>query len=416
MLRGAVIAAPTDSGGSMFAAVRPHTKLAAALLTAGMVATVPAAVGAGPDALPVLSNVAVQPASFVTDALYAAGDVVSAAADTLLIGTNLALGLNYYWDDSDFGSGVPVNPLFLAAAALQNPGSALSYLTQVLLNPSDNYNYYTYPWYLKAAVLEPLIALLPAPLSSTVLGAVNGLANGINDALSNLPDPTAAVDSLAFQYNTTAGRLVYAVQNAIALPVTLLTAVTYYLAYLPASIEATFESAIQAPADIPGLLSNLVYNALDPDLYGGLLGNLSYNLLKPGFFLPAPIGESSLGAHDGLVYGAYDAFANAVSGLLSILPAPISPTPIAFPASATPAAAQSKAAAAPQDSSAAAADSPSAEVPTATSKGQSARKPVVPSRSAAADKQQRSAKSDNTTKTKGDSAGGKGKSARGNAA
>ncbi|AKK25933.1 hypothetical protein AB431_03575 [Mycobacterium sp. EPa45] len=277
--------------------------------------------------------------SFVTDALYGAGDVVSAVAEAVSIGTDLALGLNYYWDDSDFGAGVPVNPVFLAAAALQNPGSAVSYLAQLLLNPSDNYANYTYPWYFKTAVVDPLVALLPTALASAVSNAVNGVADGINDAFGALPDPTAAVTALADMYSTPAGRAVYAVQNAIALPVTLLTAVTYYLAYLPASVEATAESAIQNPAEIPGLLSKLVYNALDPDLYDGLLGNLSYNLIKPALFLPAPIGESSLGAHDGLAWNLYDGFATAVNGLLSRLPAPITPTPFAAAAAAAAASA-----------------------------------------------------------------------------
>ena len=343
----------------MSVALRPHTKLAAALMTAGVVAAGPTVTGTSPEALPVLSNVAVHPTSLITDALYGAGDVVSAVADTFLIGTDLALGLNYYWDDSDFGYGVPTNPLFFAVAAAQNPGSALSWLAQTYLNPSDNYANYSYPWYFKSAVIEPLVGLLPAALSSPVLDAINGVANSINVALSSLPDPTPAVDSLWYQYDTVAGSALYALQSAIALPVTLLTAATYYLAYLPATVEATVESAIRQPADIPGLVSNLVWDALDPNLYGGLLGNVSYNLFKPAFFLPAPIGDTSIGAHDGLAYNAYQGFANAVTGLLSLLPTPVAPTPFAAAASSATSAAASPAAA--EDGGSVAAESPAVD-------------------------------------------------------
>ena len=107
----------------MIATARPQTKLAAALLTAAVVATSPAMVGTGPESPPIVSNVAVRPASVITDTLYGLNDIVTAVADTVMLGTDLALGLNYSWDDVDFGVGLPVNPVFLATAALQNPGA-----------------------------------------------------------------------------------------------------------------------------------------------------------------------------------------------------------------------------------------------------------------------------------------------------
>jgi hypothetical protein len=79
----------------MIATARPHTKLAAALLTAGLVATAPALVSTGPESLPIVSNVAVQPASVITDTLLSLSEVVNAVADTVMIGTDLALGLNF---------------------------------------------------------------------------------------------------------------------------------------------------------------------------------------------------------------------------------------------------------------------------------------------------------------------------------
>ncbi|WP_319437146.1 hypothetical protein [Mycobacterium sp. RTGN5] len=395
----------------MSVTARTHTKLAAALLTAGMVATAPAVVGAGPQTLPVVSNIDVRSASFITDGLNAFGDVVSAAADAFMIGSDFALGLNYYWDDSDYGWGVPINPVFLAVAAAQNPGSALSYFLQTYLNPSDIYGdpndntiyYYSYPWYVKSAVIDPLVGLLPVQLGAAVNTAINDFANAINTAFASLPDPTPTVTSMWDQYNTTGGRMVYALQSALGLPATLATAVVYYLAYLPETLEGTAEAAIRNPANIPGLLSSLVYDALDPNLYGGLLGNLSYNLFKPSFFLPAPIGESSLGAHDGLAYGAYQNFANAVSGLLSVLPTPVVPVP--FPSAATAPTAPTAA----KSAEATASETSSTESPTVDSQGQSAGKAT---RSSAADRHANSAKP-SAKKAKGDSTS-KGGSARAN--
>jgi hypothetical protein len=91
---------------------------------------------------------------------------------------------------------VPFNPLFAALTALQDPsqiGSLLSYVAQLYVNPSYNYPNYTYPWYFNDYVLQPLAGWLPSPLGPAIANAVNGVADGINDAFSALPDPTAAV-------------------------------------------------------------------------------------------------------------------------------------------------------------------------------------------------------------------------------
>jgi hypothetical protein len=200
------------------------------------------------------------------------------------------------------------------------------------------------------------------------------------------------------QYNTPAGRLVYAVQNAIALPVTLATAVVYYVGRLPASLEATVESTLQDPAEIPGLLSNLAHRALDPDVVEGLLGSLSYNLLKPLMFLPAPIGETSYGAHDGLAYSLYQGVRNAANGFLSALPAPIEPTPwVPFAAAAAaPAAAERNA---------------TAESPNAHGRAQSRR--TVGNGSPGAHRQPASTKSGTAKKVTNGSTGSHGRPVRG---
>ena len=308
----------------MTVTVRPRTKLFAAFMAAGVVAAGPTLTDAGSTSLPALSHAAVQPASFITDVLLNAGDVVAAAANTVSIGADALLGLNYSYDNSDYGFGVPFNPLFAAAIALNDPsqiGSLLSYVTQLYTNPSDDYAYYTYPWYLKAYVLESLTALLPAPLDTSATDALNAVADGINNVLSGLPDPTAAAEAMAAMYNTGLGNAIYAGQLAIAAPVNVAVDAAFYLSYLPADLEATFEASLQNPANIPGLISNLVWNAFDPSLYGGLLGNVAFNLVNPALYLPAPIGGTG-----GLVDNAYSGFVDGVTNLLNtVLPAPISP-------------------------------------------------------------------------------------------
>ncbi|CAN5567263.1 hypothetical protein BH09ACT8_BH09ACT8_42990 [soil metagenome] len=308
----------------MTISVRPRTRLMAALLAAGVVAAGPTLTEAGDNSLPALSHVAVQPASFITDALLGFGDVAAAGADTVSIGADALLGLNYSYDNTDFGLGVPFNPLFAAAIALQDPtqiGSLLSYVSQLYLNPSDNYQYYTYPYYLKAYVLESLANVLPAPLNTAAIDAMNAIADGIDNVFTGLPDPTAAAEAMAGLYNTGLGNSIYAGQLAIAAPVYAAVDVAYYLSYLPADLEATFEASLQNPGSIPGLVSNLIYNALDPSLYGGLLGNVAFNLVNPALYLPAPIGGTG-----GLVDNAYTGFVDGVTNLLNTyLPAPISP-------------------------------------------------------------------------------------------
>lgn len=293
-------------------------------MAAGVVAAGPTLTDAGHNSMAALSHAAVQPASFVTDALTSFGEVVAAGANTVSIGTDAVLGLNYSYDNSDYGVGVPFNPLFAAAIALQNPsqiGSLLSYATQLYTNPSDDYQYYTYPWYLKAYVLESLANLLPAPLSTGTVDALNAVANGINNVLSGLPDPSAAADAMAALYDTGLGNAIYAGQLAIAAPVNVAVDAAFYLGYLPANLEATFEASLQNPANIPGLVSNLIWNALDPNLYGGLLGNVVFNLVNPALNLPAPIGGAG-----GPVDTAYTGFVNGVTNLLNtVLPEPISP-------------------------------------------------------------------------------------------
>jgi hypothetical protein len=187
---------------------------------------------------------------------------------------------------------------------------------------------------------------------------------------------------------------------------------------VPGDLEATVESAIQDPTEIPGLLSNLVYNVLDPNLGSGLLGNLARDIAKPFFYLPSPIGESAPGAQDGLAWNLYNGFVDTVSNLLSNLPAPITPTPFpsaAAAASATPVAAAVKVkdAGATEDSTTASSadptdDAKAGEQAAETSK---AHAQVRPSRKAVAP-ERKSAKQSQAGKSDGGSTGGHGRSAR----
>jgi len=97
-----------------------------------------------------------------------------------------------------------------------------------------------------------------------------------------------------------------------------------YLGMLPANVEAAFESAIQTPDQIPGLISYLVHGLLSPDPTVGLLGKVLNNVVDPFTWLPAPIGYSSE-TTVGLANQIRSAITGAMSGLLSSLPTPVRP-------------------------------------------------------------------------------------------
>jgi hypothetical protein len=327
----------------MTVSVRPRTKLLATLLAACVVAATPAVTTSRPEVLPEFSSVAVQPTSFVTDILYDLGDVGNATTNGALIAADLVLGMNFYIDNTDFGSGVPFNPAFAALIALQQPdqiGSLLSYVVQLYSNPAESFTALsTYPWYFKSFVLEQYANVLPAPLSQAVVDAINGVAEGINNVLKALPDPAAARNSMADLYSTDLGNAVYAAQAAIQAPVQIVGDFAYWASYVPGDVEASFESALRDPSEIPGLLSYLAYTVLDPDLGDGLLGNIAASIDRPLLYLPGPIGGPA-----GLAANAYNSFVDGVNYLLaSVLPTPVTPTPFASTFAAAAPAVASKA-------------------------------------------------------------------------
>ena len=299
----------------MTVSVRPRTKLLAALMAAGVVAAAsPAVLASEHQVLPELSTVAVQPMSFITDALYGFGDAVYAGTWAIGIPVDAAVSL-------------PFDTAFAVMVSLADPtetASVLSFLAQRYLNPADAYPFYAYPNDFKVSVLETLAGLLPAPTGQAIIDALNNISNVIGGTLaSGLPDPAAGADLFDdAQLNTFVGQVLYSAQLGILAPVYALAHAVTWLGYEPAELAATFEAALQTPANLPGLLSNLVYGVLDPD--DGLLGQVAWPFVNAGLYAPPPIGWSE--TDDGLALNAYTAFSTAVNGLLgAVLPTPIVP-------------------------------------------------------------------------------------------
>lgn len=284
--------------------VRPQTKFAAALVAAGVVSA--ASIVGVPEyrGLPAITT-DVANASVVTDVLYGLGDAVNAVA----AGVTIAL---------DGAFSLPFDALTAIAAAAQNPTlspNVLSWLVQRYVNPSASYMPYTYAWDIRAYSIEPLAELLPNPFGPAIINAVEQISNAIGAALSHLPSSAPGVDATDAFWGTDIGRTLAAVNYAVTAPVWMLYNTVYYLGYLPADLEATFESAIRNPSEIPGLVSNLVYGLLSPSY--GLLGGLLDAAARPFDTLPGPIGE--------LASSVFTAISDTVDHLLSRLPDPISP-------------------------------------------------------------------------------------------
>jgi hypothetical protein len=288
--------------------VRPQTKFAAALVAAGVVSA--ASLVAVPEnhGLPVL-NIDVAKASVITDALWSLGDAIDGVNSGVLYA-------------SVGGSSLPFEASTVIALAAQNPSIApnlLSYLVQRYVNPSDAFLWVTYPWLIKTESIEPLAALLPSPLSDDIINAVNGIANAINNALAGLPSADPGGKAVVAFLDTDIGRTFNAANLAVTAPAYMLSNIVSYLGYLPANLEATLESAIQDPSQIPGLASNLVNMLLSADPNVGLLGILLQNATDPLTTLPGPIGE--------LANNTVTAISDSINNLLSLLPPPIAPTP-----------------------------------------------------------------------------------------
>ncbi|KQY08166.1 hypothetical protein ASD37_09520 [Mycobacterium sp. Root135] len=293
------------------------TKLAAAFLAAGVIST-----GAlvAPDKVPLpVVSADVANASVITDALYRLGDVVNGAAYGYAI-------------TQDAGSSLPFDVATAFTIAAQNPTlapSLLSWLVNRYANPSYDYGYpsesgyFTYPTYFREYSLEVIAGALPFPLGPAGAnpGLINSAANAIGQAVGGflsgvLPNPAGGLAATDAFWATDIGKTIVAANLAVTAPVWAFYSTAFYLGYLPADLEATFESAIQNPTEIPGLLSNLVYDLVASD---GLLGSLIQDLSAPLRALPGPIGVLAQNVVASLNAG--------IDNLLSVLPAPIEPTP-----------------------------------------------------------------------------------------
>jgi hypothetical protein len=312
-------------------AVRPQTRLVAALLAAGVVAAVPAVVTPTDEALPALSSIAVRPASVITDALTNLGVAVDAgvwAVET----TGYAIGY------------LPYYAIAAAVAAAQDPshtGNVLSYVLQQYLNPAfyttyTTGDYYSYPFTIAYGPLWSLASLLPSG-GDQALAAIDDTATTIGKLFSGLPDPVAGQEAIwnawATVTSNAAGQLVDAATEVLPSVVNALGGVVSWAGYQPALLEASLESALRDPSQIPGLLSTLVVNTAQA------LVNVVDNLAAPLRLLPAPIGDSS--SADGWATNAVNNLVAGLNQLLSHLPTSVTPTPFAAVSATTPAPAAS---------------------------------------------------------------------------
>lgn len=295
------------------------TKLAAAVLAAGVVTTTSVANLPGPQRLPSVS-IAVANASAVTDAVYGLGDGVGFL--TSMVGIHV-----------DATVSLPFEATLVALAAAQDPTVApnvLSYLVQRFVNPAVGDPIHAYPYDTEQA-FAVLATLFPYPLGSSVTepGLVNearlAFAAAFNSVLGQLPDPIPGYDAVRdVMTDTVLGGTVVAAQLAARAPLYMAWNIANYLGYLPANLEATFESAIADPGQIPGLTSNLVYGLLSPDPKVGLFGQLLDDVVHPLTWLPAPIGQST-NRTAGLANEIRAGINDTTNGILSVLPAPVKP-------------------------------------------------------------------------------------------
>ena len=302
----------------MIASSRPlPTKLAAAFLAAGVIST-GALVAPHHAPMPAVSADVVN-ASVVTDTLHRLGDVVAGAA-------------NGYRIIQEAGASLPFDVTAALTIAAQNPTlapSLLSWLVNRYVNPSENYQTWTYPMGVKVGSIGVIVNALSHLLgpAGAGLGLITNSANAIADAINGvlggvLPDSTAGINATDAFWTTDLGRTIKAANLAVTAPVVAMYDTARYLGYLPAHLEATFESALRDPSELPGLVSTLIYGLVSSH---GLVGHLINTLIAPVVALPGPMGV--------LAEAVSDSLKNTIDTLLSGLPPRISPTP--FPSAAS---------------------------------------------------------------------------------
>ena len=239
--------------------------MAAAILAAGVVTASAFVGGPAQREIPTVS-VDVVHTSAVTDALADAGQVVEVLNS--LVGVHV-----------DASISVPFEATLALLAAAEHPElsqSILSFLVHRFVNPATGD---------------------PMPGYEAVQSVMN---------------------------DTVVGGIVVAGLLATRAPMNMTWNAANYVGYLPANVEATFESALARPEQIPGLVSNLAHGLLSPDPSVGLLGKVVNNAVDPYTWLPAPVGYAP-GA-PGLANAVRDVIATVVNAMLSTLPAPVAPS------------------------------------------------------------------------------------------
>ena len=293
--------------------------MAAAILAAGVVTASAFVGGPAQREIPTVS-VDVVHTSAVTDALADAGQVVEVLNS--LVGVHV-----------DASISVPFEATLALLAAAEHPElsqSILSFLVHRFVNPATGDPIHAYPYDTELTVSR-LAELLPYPLGPGPAGP--GLINegGVefaalfNSVISQLGDPMPGYEAVQSVMNdTVVGGIVVAGLLATRAPMNMTWNAANYVGYLPANVEATFESALARPEQIPGLVSNLAHGLLSPDPSVGLLGKVVNNAVDPYTWLPAPVGYAP-GA-PGLANAVRDVIATVVNAMLSTLPAPVAPS------------------------------------------------------------------------------------------
>lgn len=288
-----------------------------ALLAAGVIAATPTVVApVVHHAAPAVSSAAVQPVSFITDALNGLASLVDVGTGLTEAGVKGVAGLPVY------GAAALVESL----THLNLAPSVLSYITQLYLNPA-----------LGGSLMSQLFdegrhfaALLPYPLGPSgtkggiLVDALNGTASTIGNVFTALPSVVQGEARVTgFLLDTDPGRLVLAAGQAILSVVQAGNEVVSWAAHLPAVLEASLESAIRKPGDIPGLVSNVVNGVLGPY---GLVSIVARTLAVPLFLVPV-IGT-------GVQKFVLNVVDNLTGFVARLLPAPVQPTPFAAAAAA----------------------------------------------------------------------------------
>ncbi|BBY80518.1 hypothetical protein H7I53_11770 [Mycolicibacterium pulveris] len=288
----------------MYASTRPlPTKLAAALLAAGLAAT-GTAVDVPEDRRPTAVTAEVANVSVVTEILYDAGVIAGGAAQGLYIPVLATLSL-------------PFELAATAVVAARSPAvapSVFSLLVQRYVNPSDGVPAASYPGAIREVLLI-FAGVLPPPLATGVGNAINELADAFGEFIAaGLPDPDPGADAYIDFRLTDLGKTMFALNQGLLLPARLALTATLYAVSLPAYLEAAVEVALANPGTVPGLLSGLAHVLLSSN---GLLGELIGDLVSPVSSLPGPIGD--------LASDITSAVFDAINETLSVLPTPINP-------------------------------------------------------------------------------------------